>query len=221
MTSLRELTISADTAAQIVLPVAVLDAIGEGCGSLRTLKVEPRIFGDAEHSLVHIAQRNSGLMGLDVTDVPVGVPDAVVLALAEHCPHLTRLRFHSARLLTNTSVIALACRCPGLNHLALSHCTHLTGSSIRALAEHCPRLQELYLAGSTRLRQPELEQLLRACPDMLYLNVPSVSLSESAAERLQRGMRVRCEHARIVLSKVTTTAWVAAKATGAVTALWR
>jgi hypothetical protein len=218
MPSLRELTISSDSSQPIALPVAVLEAIAEGCTMLKVLKIEVRIHGDAEPGLVNIAVRNPGLTGLDVTNVAVGVTDAVVLALATHCAQLTRLRLHSAKLLTDTSLTALARSCPRLNHLALSHCAQLTDRTILALAAHCPGLQELYLAGSTRLRQTALEQLLISCKDLLFLNVSSVSIVESAVERLQRGMR--SEHAQIVLSKISTSAWVAAKATRAVTAMW-
>jgi hypothetical protein len=219
MPSLRELTISADSSLPVALPVAALEAVSEGCTLLRVFKIETRIHGDAEHSLMSIAVCNPCLTGLDVTDVPVGVTNAVVLALAAHCPQLTRLRFHCAKLVTDASVTALAHGCPRLNHLALSHSAQLTSRSILALAAHCPDLQELYLAGSTRLRQSALEQLLASCKEMLFLNVPSVSIAESAVEKLQCGMK--SEHAQIILSKVSTSAWVAAKATSAVTAMWK
>ena len=78
--------------------------------------------------LVHMVSQNvSGFASLK---------DASVVAMAEHCPHLTDVDLTSCRRLLDARVVALAEHCPHLTNVNFSFCKQLTDASLVVLAEH-------------------------------------------------------------------------------------
>jgi hypothetical protein len=140
------------------------------------------------------------------------VTDALLYALAENCAHLSYLEVQCVtKHVTDAAVIALALGCPHLDSLVLQTCPSLTDRSILAIAHHCPAFQCLEIPGSPHITEAALTQLLRSCPSMNRLDVSTASITQEAAQRLQReGGR-----ARITRVQASVLVWMAAKAASA------
>jgi hypothetical protein len=73
--------------------------------------------------------------------------DELVLAVAEHCPHLEALYLLQSEV-SDAAVAVVAERCTRLQTLFLQDCFGVTMVGVRALAEHCSELRALTLPTS-------------------------------------------------------------------------
>jgi hypothetical protein len=201
------------------IPVTVVDAIAASCTQLLSLFVYAQVVGDAESALVNIARRNPILTQVKLRDVPVGVTNAVVYALAEHCAGLLVVEVSSAKLVTDASVIALARACPRIYFLELRHCTRLTDRSILALADHCPALRELNVGQSTLISTPALMQLQAACTRLHALTVSSASIPKEAVK--VRWLEKTARRVWITRVDVPRPTWMGAMTSSVMRALFR
>jgi hypothetical protein len=119
------------------ISVEVLHIVAQACTQLTALCVTGDVRGDAELALIGIARANPGLAELCKSRGVKGFTDAVVLALAEHCPELTTLRVFCSANLSDSSLTALARGCRKLAELSLPWCTQLTDRTLLALAAIC------------------------------------------------------------------------------------
>jgi ribosomal protein L28 len=181
--------------------------------------VTSQVLGDAERSLFNIAQRNPGLTHVQLKDMPVGITDAVLHALAEHCTGLRAVELSCANLVTDASVVALARACPRLHTLTLHRCTKLTNHSIKALVNHCRDLCHLDVRDSMLVSASALKTLLRICAHLHCLKISSASMTQAAVQRLQRRNLTRCVW--VTRTQVPFSIWVAAKAVSVVSVLSR
>jgi len=94
-------------------------------------------------------QLENNTLDLSLYDVEEDFTDEIVIAIAEHCPGLTKVYLsqchawshHGATCgVTDDGIIALAENCPGLTKVDLSECDAVTDDGIIALAENCPGL---------------------------------------------------------------------------------
>jgi hypothetical protein len=221
MPRLQQLSISTPYEHSAAIPIAVLDALAEGTSKLTKLHISMLVAGDAERSLVAIILRNANLAHLDLANVQVGVNDAVLTALAQHCTRLTHLRLNSAKCVTDASVVALARGCTRLVSLDLRSAESLTDRAVLALSSHCPALRYLDVSASVRIRQSALEQLLQACAKLRTVKVSSASISAAVAECWQQESTGRRERLCISRAPMSTLGWVAAKAANGVAGLWK
>jgi hypothetical protein len=71
--------------------------------------------------------------------------DAVLFAVAKHCPRLVDANFSSVARVSDSGVSALASSCPELESACFAFCSQLTNVAVVALATHCPQLTEVRL----------------------------------------------------------------------------
>merc|ERR1712086_611200 len=110
-----------------------------------------------------------------LTDISVGncisLTDAAIIALADRCPALTRISVDNCKYLTNAAIIALAEHCPTLISVDVSNCKNLTDAAIIALAEHCPALTEINVRHCRNLTDAAIIGLAERCPALTYVGV--------------------------------------------------
>merc|ERR1712086_144750 len=106
---------------------------------------------------------------LDATNT--NIDDAVIIALAEHCPALTDISVDNCKYLTNSAIIALAEHCPTLISVDVSNCKNLTDAAIIALAEHCLVLTRISVISCTNLTDAAIIGLAERCPALTNVDV--------------------------------------------------
>ena len=67
-----------------------------------------------------------------------GITDAVVIALATHCPSLKSMSLNTCSNITDAAVIALATHCPNLTKVDLRYCRDVTDEAVTTLRESHP-----------------------------------------------------------------------------------
>lgn len=137
--------------------------------------------------LCRIAQRNPGLIELtvDCREVPIEVSDALLTALAAHCPGLRRVSLDSvlADTVTDAGVVALARSCAGLREMFLYAARLLTDASLLALAQGCSQLTSFHCR-SHAFTEPALALLMDRCPRLSALYIAAACLAKGAYKRL-------------------------------------
>jgi hypothetical protein len=200
--------------------VEVLNALAQGASTvLRDVDIGMQIVGDAECSVAAIAQRNPHLRHLHLYEVPEGLTDAVLYAIADNCASFEHLEVGDAMEVTDASVEALAAGCPHLKHLVLPCCLHLTDRSVLAIAAHCPIIERVDVSDSPNITELGLAQLLQSCPRIGDLQVSPAGITSAAAQRLQGEMRR--EDAHIVRAEAPVLMTVVANAVRVYTTLAR
>jgi hypothetical protein len=159
--TLRNLSLQRDNEA------ALLDAIAVSCVRLTKLW----LWGRVSSSIESLAWAVSivTLVEVEVMDRE-GVNDAVVLALASHCPQLTKLRIKGKKV-TDIAVVALARGCRKLNHVDMHYSVQLTDESVLALAEHCTDLTTFALDGMRHVTDTSVTVLARNCRKLQYVHL--------------------------------------------------
>jgi hypothetical protein len=112
---------------------------------------------------------------LPTLPIPVQADDSSILAVAQHCPNLTKLQLHStSRAFTKPSILHIAAHLPLLKVLELLGCTGLDDSCLCALVRGCPEQDHLSLDGLWRVSAVAISVSL-----VLLHRLVSVSLAEA------------------------------------------
>ncbi|KAG1049172.1 hypothetical protein G6F46_009637 [Rhizopus delemar] len=120
------------------------------------------------------------LISLDLTDV-LNVTDKTLLKVAICCPRLQGLNLSMSRPhfdITDVGVVALAQQCPELKRIKLNNCVTITEKSSIALALNCPHLVEVDLM-NCGVTDRTLHALFDHCRDLRELRLNQCDAAES------------------------------------------
>lgn len=99
------------------------------------------------------------------------VTDSFLLSTLSN--RLTSLNVTSCAQLSDDALMAIADDCHTLRKLRLGYCPHITNLSIMAVAKGCPLLIELHVTGCKRLTNDSIQAIAESCPSLAVLNVAS------------------------------------------------
>ncbi|RCH84827.1 SCF ubiquitin ligase complex subunit [Rhizopus azygosporus] len=120
------------------------------------------------------------LVSIDLTDV-LNVTDKTILKIAICCPRLQGLNLSMSRPhfdITDVGIVALAQQCPELKRIKLNNCVTITEKSSIALALYCPYLVEVDLM-NCGVTDRTLQALFSHCRDLRELRLNQCDAAES------------------------------------------
>lgn len=146
------------------------DALARNCHLLRLLHVNVRHNNAAETlSLTSIAQNNPYLE--DVQLAYVSINDQSIVALVQHCPHLTTISLDSCHNVTATGLTAIANHCPTLRTLSLSYLKGVRNEEcILSILQNCTLIDSLALR-TMQVSDSSAYQIPRHCARLTSLTV--------------------------------------------------
>jgi hypothetical protein len=180
------------------ISMSVVDAVCKcGSGDLRSVILNCAVdtstsLTEIEAPLIMLAQRNPRLTHLHLHGRQWGSP-GLVLALAQHCPRLSELKFIGPSTgIADESIVALAQRCPQLRVLQGVFGTATTDTAVLAVAQHCRVLQRgVDFGRSVLVSAVAILELVQKCRHLTgFLSLPKNVLPEDA-------QRIRTAYARV------------------------
>jgi hypothetical protein len=162
-------------------------ALAEGCPLLTSVNFSfNTILTDV--ALTALSQKCPLLTSVEVR-LCNRLSDVGVCALAQHCTQLVVVDFFSCNL-TSAAVIALAQGCPHLSKVNFSFCTPLTNDAVSALVEHCTRLTVAAFSYCPQITSGAIVALAlfvpKNCPLLTSIDLRQCRIEANAAAILRK-----------------------------------
>jgi hypothetical protein len=133
-----------------------------------------------------LVARNRYLRRLMWTNVSVVDHNAVLRALAQHCPLLERV---TCADVSDDAVHVLAAGCSHLRRIKIES-SRITDAALVSLSTHCRELCDIDIGSCHKVTEAGLAALIASCPRLTSLTVSRNSLDAAAAARI-RSKRAR------------------------------
>ncbi|EAU84388.2 SCF E3 ubiquitin ligase complex F-box protein grrA [Coprinopsis cinerea okayama7 len=99
--------------------------------------------------IISLSQVARGMKGVNLSDCRVA--ESALLALADNCHGLVRIKLAGNALVTNAAVTALVSNCPSLVEIDLGRCPSIADVAVRDIWLHSKRIREVRLPHCTSL----------------------------------------------------------------------
>lgn len=183
-----------------------LYAIGSGCPNFELLELQPHLLADAPRLLplfANLTTINLQIGKQDNFDNTASFTDAIMIAVATHCPLLKSLYLSNMledagpllgaitqRLVTDAAVLAIAERCSMLQDITIDGFNLVTDASLAALSQ-CSQLRVLTARGCVLFTDAGLLALARGCTELRRVSLAKCELITDAAVI---AISQRCRH---------------------------
>ena len=123
-------------------------------------------------AVIHLVKtRGSNLHSLDVGESDL-LTDLSVLAIADNCPLLTRVKLFRSKLMTDEGVIHLVrTRGQNLSFLDVGLCQWVTDLSLIAIAENCPHLIRFICSSNFNITDASVMRIAEGCRELTHVNI--------------------------------------------------